>query len=80
MTSASPTFTCPEFLSMERGIIDDFVGCMRECCEETELCVRSLNSGGGAAIYPSTVPRDAFAQRQLSNGRLSAFFPTAAPR
>ena len=47
MTSASPTFTCPEFLSMERGIIDDFVGCMRECCEETELCVRSLNSGGG---------------------------------
>jgi two-component system response regulator RpfG len=44
----SLTFTCPEFLAMERGIIDDFVFCMRDCCEETEVCVAALNGENGA--------------------------------
>ncbi|MBC3918744.1 HD domain-containing protein [Undibacterium sp. CY18W] len=43
------TFTCPEFLAMERTIIDDFVDCTREACEEAEVCVKELNNGGGTA-------------------------------
>ena len=46
--ATSQTFTCPEFLAMERGIIDDFVVCMRDCCEETEICVAALNGETGA--------------------------------
>ncbi|WP_422985675.1 HD domain-containing phosphohydrolase [Undibacterium sp. Rencai35W] len=42
------TFSCPEFLAMERTIIDDFVDCTRECCEEAETCVKALNHEGGA--------------------------------
>lgn len=42
------TFTCPEFLAMERTIIADFVVCMRDCCEETETCVAALNGVNGA--------------------------------
>jgi two-component system response regulator RpfG len=41
------TFSCPEFLEMERAIIQDFVTCTRECCEETDECVTALNKGGG---------------------------------
>lgn len=37
---------CPEFLSMERTIIDDFVACTRESCAETETCVKALDRGG----------------------------------
>ncbi len=40
--------SCPEFLSMERSIIDDFVSCTRESCEETEACIKALNQDGGA--------------------------------
>ncbi|MFZ2999002.1 MAG: HD domain-containing phosphohydrolase [Undibacterium umbellatum] len=43
------SFTCPEFLGMERTIIDDFVDCMREACEEAEACVKELNNDGGTA-------------------------------
>jgi HD-GYP domain-containing protein (c-di-GMP phosphodiesterase class II) len=40
-------FTCPEFLKMERTIIDDFVDCTRECCIEVDSCVKALNRHGG---------------------------------
>lgn len=43
------SFTCPEFLAMERSIIDDFVDCTREACEEAEVCVKELNNQGGTA-------------------------------
>lgn len=43
------SFTCPEFLAMERTIIDDFVDCTREACEEAETCVKELDNDGGAA-------------------------------
>ena len=45
--STAEKFSCPEFLAMERTIIDDFVDCTRECCAEVEVCVRALNSQGG---------------------------------
>jgi len=41
------TFTCPEFLNMERAIIDEFVDCTTECHTEVEACVRALNQHGG---------------------------------
>ncbi|MDO8177480.1 MAG: HD domain-containing phosphohydrolase [Undibacterium sp.] len=44
----SSTFTCSEFLAMERTIIADFVVCMRDCCEETETCVAALNRDNGS--------------------------------
>jgi len=40
-------FTCPEFLTMERTIIDEFVDCTRECCIEVDTCVKALNKQGG---------------------------------
>ncbi|MFZ6752392.1 HD domain-containing phosphohydrolase [Undibacterium sp. Dicai25W] len=43
----SEKFSCPEFLAMERTIIDDFVDCTRECCAEVEICVKALNKQGG---------------------------------
>ena len=42
------TFSCPEFLAMERVIIEDFVDCTRECCDEAEACVKALNKHGGS--------------------------------
>jgi two-component system response regulator RpfG len=45
---SSSTLACPEFLAMERTIIDDFVACTRESCEETEACIKALNQEGGA--------------------------------
>lgn len=49
MTSQDPhtTFTCPEFLNMERAIIDEFLDCTTECHSEVEACVRALNQHGG---------------------------------
>jgi two-component system response regulator RpfG len=47
MMNAS-TISCPEFMAMERLIIDDFVACTRESCEETEVCVKALNQEAGA--------------------------------
>lgn len=44
----SPAISCPEFLAMERSIIDDFVSCTRESCDETETCIKVLNQSGGA--------------------------------
>ena len=44
----SEKFSCPEFLAMERTIIDDFVDCTRECCAEVEVCVKALNNQGGS--------------------------------
>jgi two-component system response regulator RpfG len=38
---------CPEFLAMERTIIDDFISCTRESCAETETCVKALDRGAG---------------------------------
>lgn len=43
----SPAISCPEFLAMERSIIDDFVSCTRESCDETETCIKALNNHGG---------------------------------
>ncbi|MBR7799113.1 HD-GYP domain-containing protein [Undibacterium fentianense] len=40
------SLSCPEFLAMERTIIDDFVACTRESCAETEICVKALDQGG----------------------------------
>ncbi len=40
---SSLILTCPEFLAMERSIIDDFVTCSSENCEEIEFCVKGLN-------------------------------------
>ncbi len=45
--NSSEKFSCPEFLAMERTIIDDFVDCTRECCAEVEVCVKALNKQGG---------------------------------
>ena len=45
---SSSTLNCPEFLAMERTIIDDFVACTRESCEETETCIKALDQAGGA--------------------------------
>ncbi len=44
----SPAISCPEFLAMERSIIDDFVSCTRESCDETETCIKALNQNAGA--------------------------------
>jgi len=46
--TTSEKFSCPEFLAMERTIIDDFVDCTRECCAEVEICVKALNNHGGS--------------------------------
>lgn len=43
------SLTCPEFLAMERSVIDDFVDCTREACEEAEACIKELNHQGGAS-------------------------------
>ena len=47
MPNGAATFSCPEFLAMERSIVQDFVTCTRECCEETDECVTELDKGGG---------------------------------
>lgn len=39
--------TCPEFLSLEQSIINDFFNCTQESCDEIELCVKALNHHGG---------------------------------
>ena len=41
------TITCPEFLSLEQSIIDDFVSCTNESCDETELLIKAHNRHGG---------------------------------
>ncbi|MFZ6848315.1 HD domain-containing phosphohydrolase [Undibacterium sp. RuRC25W] len=46
--NAGEKFSCPEFLAMERTIIDDFVDCTRDCCAEVEICVKALNAQGGS--------------------------------
>lgn len=42
------TITCPEFLNLEQAIIDDFISCTNESCDETELCIKALNRHGGS--------------------------------
>lgn len=42
------TITCPEFLNLEQSIIDDFVSCTNESCDETEYCIKALNRHGGS--------------------------------
>lgn len=38
----APTFSCPEFLELERPLIDDFMTCFREALEEMEMCISTL--------------------------------------
>lgn len=42
------TITCPEFLNLEQSIINDFVSCTNESCDETEYCIKALNRHGGS--------------------------------
>ncbi|MFX7816500.1 hypothetical protein ABTK28_21345, partial [Acinetobacter baumannii] len=44
------SFTCPEFLAMEHGVVNDFTDCIREAWEETKVCIRTLNNEEGSAF------------------------------
>jgi HD-GYP domain-containing protein (c-di-GMP phosphodiesterase class II) len=39
--------TCPAFLALDRGIIDDFIDCNEDSTLEAEACVKALNQNGG---------------------------------
>ncbi len=39
--------TCPAFLTLDRGIVDDFVQCTEDSAVEVEVCVKSLDQNGG---------------------------------